>query len=98
MFESTRREVRSMIDEFFAAHKISCHRPMEPVKRYICETCGCLIAPEFAVAGEKEIRQKDGFEQHATRIGIWGYRIENPITDYIHTPYYCKTHAPKGKK
>ena len=91
MFESTRREVRSMMDELLAAHEGLMH--YAPEKKCICETCGCLIAPEFAVAGEKEIRQRK-IERFDTFDGCYRFGGE----DYIYTPYYCKAHAPKVKK
>jgi hypothetical protein len=62
MFESTRRKIERMIFSqitiAISDHFERCHLKPTPPKQYTCETCGCLIAPEFAVAGEKEIRQK----------------------------------------
>jgi len=86
MLESTRREVRSMMDELLAVHKGLMHGPA--AKQCICETCGCLIAPAFAVAGEKVIRQKDAVF----------FRVFGVGDEYIYTPYFCKAHAPKVKE
>jgi len=45
-----------------------------------CETCGCIVQTQMAVAGEPIIRE------YTRRYG--------PPPRYIHYPYYCRTHAP----
>lgn len=99
MFESTRKEIIEMIDrrvvgvdalgDMINRRIMSVLGQFTPPKPYACETCGCLIAPEFAVKGELEIRQRQRFIYSTPDV-----RSE----DYIYTPYYCKVHAPKGKK
>lgn len=88
MFKSTKREIerivaREIIDRF-NSHNTFYH---DNQQKYVCEICGCLILPEFAVAGEKEIRNR-------TTYCAWG----NLKEDYIHIPYYCKVHLPRMKK
>lgn len=92
MFKSTKNEIHKMIVRKLLLHMDVSHPwPLPPAeKKYVCETCGCFIAPEFAVAGEKEIRQNDIYMKDGQR---WVGK-----TDYIHKPYYCKIHAPKVKK
>lgn len=85
MFKSTRRKIEKFVSERMDYHNLYYHEKME---KYVCETCGCLIAPQFAVAGEKEIRQGRKYVRGG------GYYLE----DCIYTPYFCKTHAPKVKK
>jgi hypothetical protein len=100
MFDSTRREIQEMIGRSLFAHSL-CSHDARPIieKHYICETCGCYIAPEFAVAGEKEIRQKENRDAGCwwEKDGdAWCRRFQKE--DYIYTPYFCKVHAPKVKK
>lgn len=52
-----------------------------------CETCGCQIKKENAIAGEPFIRQR----------GRWVDNSYYGSEDYIHYPYYCKKCAPKKK-
>ena len=57
-----------------------------------CETCLCLILKSNATKGEPELRKKQY---------ILGWAMTDLITankDYIHYPYYCKSHIPKNLK
>jgi hypothetical protein len=98
MLKSTRIKILDvvliMIDNKIVRHLAQYHSPMsQPVKekKYICEICGCYIAPGFAVAGKKEIREKVDIG----RVVFEKTRIYDSLTDYIYTPFYCKVHAPK---
>jgi hypothetical protein len=54
-----------------------------------CESCGCLLYKNKAVAGEAEIRKADS---------IWfsGFQVCHHHSEkYIYTPYYCRFCAPE---
>jgi len=97
MFKSTRLEIEQMINNQINSHaELHLILSHQKEKQHIsCETCGCLIAPEFAVAGEKEIRRRSK-EYWDGNTGRMFTMVEKE--DYIYTPYYCKLHAPKGRK
>lgn len=51
-----------------------------------CEKCGCMVKRDMAIAGRDEVR-----------VCSWSLFVNEP-PKYIHTPYYCRVHAPKGRK
>lgn len=61
-----------------------------------CETCECLLQKENAIKGKSVIKlsKPKGYIKHSC---MSGEEIRHP-KEYIHTPYYCKTHAPKERK
>lgn len=88
MFYRIKSEMARMIAERIETRAITYSQVLEMLnkhKNYICETCGCFIAPGFVVAGVKEVRQREACRS------IYPYY---PTEDYVYTPYYCKVHAP----
>lgn len=81
MLESTKNKIDTMIHRIVMMYM---DKHITGHHKCICEICGCFIAYGFATAGEQEIRQK-------LKCNSWTGWME----DYIHTPYYCKVHAPK---
>lgn len=51
-----------------------------------CEKCGYMLKKETAIRGNSVIK---------TTLSIYA---DVPPQETIHTPYYCKVHAPKAKK
>jgi len=58
-------------------------------KTVTCEKCGCLVLLEEATASEPTVKTKKVYNFY------FGSHIEE---EYIHRDYFCKLHAPKGKK
>ena len=58
-----------------------------------CEVCGCLVDAKFAIAGKDEVRTV--FKNEYSGIPLFGYDVKRTVTKTIHTPYYCRIHAPK---
>lgn len=59
-----------------------------------CETCGCMISKDKAIAGEDQVWTRIEYNVYLPN-GGWMPQRE---VKFIHTPYYCKKCAPKEKK
>ena len=91
--QGSRRDLRSQIN------KLS-EQKLDVVT---CERCGCLVLRSNAVVGKavaKETGSTWGYPPNAKFNLVTGnFDIILPPKEYkLHTPYYCKLHAPKAKK
>ena len=79
-------------------HEKKCHKIKNIPDLLVCETCGCYIAPGFAISGNQEIRHNQCGARTLNMSLNGDYFYTKEGHDYIYTPYYCKVHAPKVKK